>query len=93
MNYSEHVDKLGFKAEDKVTGQSGTITHVGFDLYGCTQVILTWQKEDKSIETGWFDIDRLIINGENPVMQHPFNLSKSDRVDNAKSGGFDKPTK
>ena len=32
---------LGLKVKDKVTGFTGIITSVSFDLYGCIQVIIT----------------------------------------------------
>lgn len=31
----KHIDLLGLKAEDKVTGFKGVITTLSFDLYGC----------------------------------------------------------
>jgi hypothetical protein len=60
----QHIEKLGRWAEDRVTGVSGTITSVCFDLYGCIQVILTplTPKDGKTPESHWLDIKRLKIS-------------------------------
>ena len=49
---------LGLKVTDQVTGFSGVVTSVGYDLYGCIQAIVTPQlKADatKLEESRWFD--------------------------------------
>lgn len=55
------IDLLGLRATDKVTGFSGTVTSVGFDLFGCVQVIISppVDKEGKIPEGRWFDTNRL----------------------------------
>lgn len=60
------LDYLGYKATDKVTGFSGVVTSVCFDLYGCVQAIITPPAVDgKDLQTGsWFDINRLALSGE-----------------------------
>jgi len=73
MNIKNHVNKLGLRAKDKVTGIEGVITHVGFDLYGCVQVILHPGTDEKGVvrETLWLDIARLTILQEPRVMPVP----------------------
>lgn len=68
-----HMAKLGFKARDRVTGFQGVVTTVSFDLYGCVQVILNpgLDKDGKPQDLGWYDIKRLEILSEAPVMEVP----------------------
>lgn len=79
MSIEKHISKLGHRCKDKVTGISGVITHVGFDLYGCIQAIVHPGMDEKgnAKDTIWFDINRLEITGAEPVMQAPnfFNQS------------------
>ena len=82
INLEEYFNYLGRKAEDRVTGFSGIVTTVSFDLYGCIQVILNpgLDKDGKMGELHWFDINRLKVDfNEDPVMEQPkfdfsFNL-------------------
>jgi len=88
-----HLKLLGFKAKDKITGLEGTITHVGFDLYGCVQTIINpgLDKDGKPREPLWFDIQRLEILGKKPVMQAPvFDYYLEREVD---SGPAEKPSR
>ena len=57
----ESIGLLGLKAEDRVTGFSGVISSVTFDLYGCVQAIVTPRvgSDGKTGEGHWFDIKRL----------------------------------
>ena len=63
MRLQEHVDTLGFKAKDKVTGYKGVVSSVSFDLYGCIQVVLTppCGKDGKQEDGRWFDIQRIEV--------------------------------
>lgn len=70
-----HLALLGWAVKDKVTGFTGTVSTIGFDLYGCVQAIVTpkavfesngAQKLDRS---EWFDVSRLEKIGDQPVMQ------------------------
>ena len=69
----KHFDYLGLEAEDKVTGFKGIVTTLSFDLYGCIQVIVSPKAaEDGRIPHGeWFDIARLRILSDEPVMESP----------------------
>jgi hypothetical protein len=64
---------LGLKVKDKITGFSGVVTTVGFDLYGCVQVLVNpgLDAEEKPKELMWFDINRLSIIQSGPVMDVP----------------------
>lgn len=68
-----HLHLLGYKVRDVVTGFQGTVTHIGFELYGCIQAIVQPEvKEDgKPGESQWFDLKRLICISEKPVMEVP----------------------
>lgn len=58
---NEALSLLGLKAKDRVTGFTGVISSVTFDLYGCVQAILTpaVDSNGKTGESAWFDIKRL----------------------------------
>lgn len=64
---------LGYKVRDAVTGQEGIATTVGFDLYGCVQVIVNPgnDKDGKPKDMQWFDHKRLTILDKTPVMAQP----------------------
>ncbi len=69
----KHIDLLGLKAKDVVTGFSGVVTTLSFDLFGCVQAVITPKVDDKGeTQSGnWFDVTRLEILDENPVMPRP----------------------
>ena len=73
MNTMEHLKILGHEVEDIVTGSKGVATTVGFDLYGCVQVIVNpgVDKEGKARELSWFDFKRLKVTSKRPVMEQP----------------------
>lgn len=69
---NEHLELLGFEAKDKVTGFSGVITTLSYDLYGCIQYVITPKIIDgKRNEGAWFDANRLKITGKKRVMEVP----------------------
>jgi hypothetical protein len=91
VDVKKHLDLLGMKAEDKVTGFAGVITSISFDLYGCIQAIVNpgVDKDGKLKDQCWFDIARLKITGESPVMDRPdFQLGQ---LAEAKKGPAEKP--
>ena len=68
----KHMEILGFKATDKVTGFKGVITSLCFDLYGCVQAAVTPEATGSTLEGGlWFDVTRLDIKSNKPVMDIP----------------------
>ena len=82
------IDLLGYRAKDRITGFSGVVSSVCFDLYGCIQVCLTQGVDDKGQipERGnqWFDTNRLDIDkAQGRVM----NFKVSERYDVANNAG------
>ncbi len=69
----KHLGLLGLEAEDAVTGFSGVITTITFDLYGCVQAIITPKAdaEGKLKDGHYFDVTRLKVTGNKPVMITP----------------------
>lgn len=68
-----HLDLLGMKVEDKVTGLKGVVTSVTFDLYGCVQAIVNpgLGADGKQVDQAWFDVSRLVVKSEVRVMELP----------------------
>lgn len=64
---------LGMKVSDKVTGFSGVVTSVSFDLYGCVQALVHpgVDENGKLRDQAWFDIIRLVQTQPVPVMESP----------------------
>ena len=90
---TETISLLGHKATDKITGFSGTITSVCFDLYGCVQVAL-YPPMDKAgkVEDGrWYDVNRLEVAKGKPVMSAPDFDAKGKQPERYDSGPADKP--
>ncbi len=69
----ESIKLLGCGVKDKVTGFSGIVTTVSFDLYGCIQAVVTPSSTDKenSYSGRWFDTKRLELVSREPVMEVP----------------------
>jgi hypothetical protein len=70
----EHFKLLGHKVRDVVTGFTGMVTTISFDLYGCVQAVVTPEIEKKTGKRGeseWFDTKRLAILSKSPVMPIP----------------------
>ena len=63
-----HLELLGLKVKDKVTGQKGVVTSISYDLYGCIQAVVT----DTKGEGKWFDVTRLVFKNLTPVMDVPY---------------------
>lgn len=65
---------LGLKVRDKVTGLTGVCESVSYDLYGCIQAVV---RPNANTEKGqlpdgcWFDVARLEVLDETPVMEIP----------------------
>jgi len=90
----KHVNKLGYRCRDRVTGLEGVIVTVGFDLYGCIQAIVHpgKDKEGDLKETIWFDIERLEIISKDTVMQLPdFGSEIPSLVSRGLKGPSEKP--
>ncbi len=91
VNIKHHLSFLGLKVKDRVTGYEGVVTSIGFDLYGCIQAIVNpgSDKDGKLQDSNWFDIGRLQILEETPVMDRP-NFDYGD-VAEGKKGPAEKP--
>ena len=69
----KHLTILGKNVQDKVTKLSGVATLVCFDLYGCIQVCVNpgLDKAGTPQDSHWYDIARLRITSDKPVMPLP----------------------
>jgi len=72
-NVQDHLSLLGKEVEDVVTGMSGIVASVSFDLYGCIQAIINpgLDKDGKPKEQYWYDVTRLKVLKGKPVMEPP----------------------
>jgi len=88
----DHINLLGLDVTDKITGFTGIVTSVCFDLYGCIQATIHpgLDKEGKIRDCHWFDISRLRIDTIKPVMDRP-DFTLLPLADGGK-GPADKPT-
>lgn len=70
---NEHLQLLGLKVKDRVTGFEGVVTSVSFDLYGCIQATVHpgLGSDGKISEQAWFDVNRLAVELDLPVMSRP----------------------
>jgi len=73
MQVKKHLELLGMPCKDRVTGLTGVVTSIGFDLYGCVQAIVHPGLDEKGVlrDTLWFDIARLEITSDESVMDRP----------------------
>ena len=72
-NLEKHIDLLGMRVQDRVTGFSGVVASICFDLYGCIQAIVNpgMDKDGKMQEQHWFDVRRLKLTSRDPVIERP----------------------
>jgi len=73
MDTNHYISKLGLRVKDKVTGFTGVVDSISFDLYGCVQATINpgMDKDGKLKDTRWFDIERLEYKSTKPVMKQP----------------------
>jgi hypothetical protein len=90
-NVQKHLGLLGMRVQDKVTGLCGVVASVSFDLYGCIQAIVHpgLHEDGKVADQVWFDVNRLTIVSQLPVMQQPDFVTGP--VAEGKQGPADKP--
>jgi hypothetical protein len=91
IQIKKHLSLLGLKVKDKVTGFTGIVTSVSFDLYGCIQAIVNpgMDKDGKQKDSHYFDINRLEIKSNKPVMDVPnFDYGA---IANGEKGPAEKP--
>lgn len=72
-NVQKHLSLLGHQVQDAVTKTKGVVTTISFDLYGCIQAVVHpgLDKDNKQMESHWFDVNRLKILSKKTVMQPP----------------------
>lgn len=72
-NVNAHLDLLGKKVRDRVSGFTGVVSSVSFDLYGCIQAAISppIDKDGKLPDGRWLDINRIEIVDEKRVMPLP----------------------
>jgi hypothetical protein len=91
MKIKKHLKLLGMEVEDKVTGFKGVVSSISFDLYGCIQCVITPKvdKEGQTKQGQWFDIARIELKSDIPVMDCPnFDLAP---IAEGKKGAAEKP--
>ena len=92
VKLTEALSLMGLPAKDKVTGFTGVLTSISFDLYGCIQYVITPKAENgKVLEGHWMDADRIELLDEARVMDVP-DFTFNYILDYTK-GPADKPIK
>ena len=88
---AKHFELLGLRVQDRVTGLEGVVISVSFDLYGCIQAIVHpgLDKDGKNKESLWYDVGRLRVLSDAPVMDRPDYAN--DVIAEGKKGPADKP--
>jgi len=73
MDVETALNFLGYKVEDKVTKQIGVVVSISFELYGCIQGLVVPEVDEKGArsDSRWYDIGRLVIISDEPVMAQP----------------------
>lgn len=92
VDLKKHLDMLGMRVEDRVSGFKGTVTSIGFDLYGCIQAVVNpgVDKDGKPADSHWFDVGRLAVLG-GPVMKRPEFEWTAQAVAEGRKGPAEKP--
>jgi len=91
------LELLGFRVRDKVTGLTGICESVSYDLYGCIQAVVRPPLNEKGevVDGRWFDVSRLEVLEEKPVMEIPgkrFSVSRASKPQPSDTHGpADKP--
>lgn len=76
VDINEHLNLLGYRARDRITGISGIVTSICFDLYGCVQALINrgLDKDGKEQEMHWMDTNRLEIDTNSRMSGRVMNL-------------------
>ena len=91
----KHLDLLGFKVKDKVTGATGVATSICFDLYGCIQAVVAPPagSDGEPKDGRWYDIARLEIVYSSRVMDAPKFFDDSTTAARGERGPAEKPAR
>lgn len=95
MKSVQHINVLGKRAKDPVSGLEGVIKSVSFDLNGCIQAAVQPPAKDGEYKSSyWFDIAGLEI-GDSVVAIPDFDYTtmKPEAVANGEKGSVSKPSK
>ncbi len=91
---NETINYLGRFGRDKVTGFQGVVSSVCFDLFGCIQVVLVPEadKDGKLSDGHWFDIHRIVLGGQERIMDVPdFSPKEARQPETYQHGAAEKP--
>ncbi len=94
MDIQKHFELLGQRVRDRVTKMEGIVTSLSFDLYGCIQAVVHpgLEKESQKIaEQHWFDVLRLEVLDEEPIMERPGYNFTPDAISGGLKGPAEKP--
>lgn len=87
---TSHFQLLGCFVKDRVTGVTGVVTSLCYDLYGCIQVVVQPMANGGTTpDSRWYDVTRIEVVDDTPVMQLP-DFTKG-YVSEGKKGCADKP--
>lgn len=86
-----YLDLLGMTGRDVVTGLTGIVTSIGFDLMGCVQMVLAppVDKDGKLPDGRWLDANRVEITDRKRVMPLPVYAKTPETH---RKGPADKPS-
>lgn len=93
VNLLQHLQLLGMRVEDRVTGFKGVCASVTFDLYGCIQGIVNpgTGSDGKLQDSQWFDVNRLRVLDATPVMERPDFKWTPETVSAGEKGPAERP--
>lgn len=80
---------LGHKGTDIVSGQTGVVASISFDLYGCVHCALTPPAVEKDAYTRHYDVQRIKLSDEPPVMAAPDFFARAIAPEQHAHGGID----
>lgn len=93
IGINKHLDLLGLRVRDRVTGLEGVVASVTFDLYGCIQAIVNpgLDKDGKQKDQSWFDVARLEVMSAAQVMPRPAYEWTAQAISEGKKGPAERP--
>lgn len=95
IHMKKHLDLLGMRVRDRVTGYTGVVASISFDLYGCVQAIVNpgLDKDGKPQDSGWYDVGRLEVTDPTPVMNRPAFDWTPEVIADGRKGPAEKPSR
>lgn len=89
-SHQKHINLLGLKAKDCVSGLEGVITSITFELNGIIQGLITPPAKDGGCKSNtWIEVDRFKMLSKKPVMKLP-DYDKG-YIAEGKKGAAEKP--